>query len=203
MSFEGPILTGLLLAGGQARRLGGDKAGADIGGLSLLERAAELGRSCCDELLLLAGEREIALPGVRRLPDLPGVGGPLGGLAAGLEGAGHSWCLLLSCDQPFVTGALVEWLGRRLVRAQPSRPLAVVFEDDHGLQPFCGLYHRDLLPRLRRSLAEGERSLRGLLNGCPVLRVPLGELPSELAAACLFDVDTPADLARARQACAS
>jgi len=198
----GPTLTGLLLAGGQARRLGGHKATVSVGGQSLLERAADLAQACCDEVLLLAGERELSLPGVRRLPDLPGVGGPLAGLAAGLEEAGHGWCLLLSCDQPFLSEDHVTWLKGCLAGAD-SQPLAVVFQDDHGLQPFCGLYHRDLLPILRARLADGERSLRGLLSKSPHLSVSIDDLPDALASACSFDVDTPADLARARERCPS
>jgi len=157
-----------------------------------------MAQACCDEVLLLAGDRRFELTDVRAVPDLPGVAGPLAGLAAGLEAARHDWCLLLSCDQPFVNREHVTWLKRRLNEAH-TQPLAVVFEDDHGLQPFCGLYHRDLLPALSRNLAEGDRSLRGLLSSCPLLPVPLSDLPDELAAACLFDVDTPADLARARE----
>jgi len=198
----GPTLTGLLLAGGQARRLGGEKATVAVGGHSLLDRAAALGLACCGEVLLLAGDRDLSLPGVRRLPDLPGVGGPLAGLAAGLQGASHDWSLLLSCDQPFLAEDHVLWL-KRCLSAADTQPLAVVFEDDHGLQPFCGLYHRDLLPTLRARLADGERSLRGLLSGSPHLSVPVSDLPAELASACLFDVDTPADLARARERCPS
>lgn len=202
MTAGGPTLTGLLLAGGQARRLGGHKATVEVGGQSLLDRAAALAQGCCDEVLLLAGERELSLSGVRRLPDLPGVGGPLAGLAAGLEAASHSWCLLLSCDQPFLSADHVAWL-KGCLSATDAQPLAVVFEDDHGLQPFCGLYHRDLLAPLRARLADGERSLRGLLSGCAHLSVSLAELPDALASACLFDVDTPADLARARERCPS
>jgi molybdopterin-guanine dinucleotide biosynthesis protein A len=201
----GPPLTGLLLAGGQARRLGGDKALVDLGGRTLLERAGTLALACCDEVLLLDGERALHLPGLRRLPDLPSVDGPLGGLGAGLAEAKHPWCLLLSCDQPFISTAVVARLLDRLNATEPQ-PLAVVLHDAHGIQPFCGLYHRDLLPELQRRTAAGERSLRGFLSACEpqgVTLVELDELPAELAADTLFDVDTPADLAHARAVCAS
>ncbi|MFT7465359.1 MAG: molybdopterin-guanine dinucleotide biosynthesis protein A, partial [Pseudohongiellaceae bacterium] len=67
---------------------------------------------------------------------------------------------------------------------------------------FCGLYHRDLLPTIQQRMDEGERSLRGLLKACDILAVPLSELPVGLSPASLFDVDTPADLARAQELCA-
>jgi len=201
----GPPLTGLLLAGGQARRLGGDKAGVELGGRSLLERSAEVARSCCDEVLLLDGERELSVPGLRRIPDLPGIDGPLGGLGAGLAAAAHSWCLLLACDQPFVSTAVVAGLLERVATDSPP-PVSVVLRDAHGIQPFCALYHRDLLPELERRAAAGECSLRGLLSSCAPLRVEvvaIDELPGDELADTLIDIDTPADLARARLVCAS
>ncbi|MFT7462582.1 MAG: molybdopterin-guanine dinucleotide biosynthesis protein A, partial [Pseudohongiellaceae bacterium] len=133
MSAVGPHLTGLLLAGGKALRLGGNKASLDLAGTSLLERGAALAHACCDELLLLAGDRGLQLPGVRCLADWPGVAGPLAGLAAGLAAAKNPWSLLLPCDQPFVTVELVRWLQSRLEAVASSvSPVAVVFQDDHG-----------------------------------------------------------------------
>ena len=72
-----------MLAGGESRRFGGDKAAASIGGVSLLERAAgTLARVFRDVVIVSAIERPTtAWP---RVPDLRAGCGPLGGIEAAL-----------------------------------------------------------------------------------------------------------------------
>lgn len=184
-------LSGLVLAGGAARRLGGEKAGRELAGRSLLSRALDTARTSCDDVWLLGGERSLEAPGVPRLADDPRFAGPLAGLAAGLAAARQPWSLLLACDQPFVDPGVIGALAARAA-AHPD-VLAIVLEDEHGLQPFCGLYNRWLLTVLDQP--RSDHSLRGLLAGVPHLAVPVAD---EAGRRCLVDVDTPADLERAR-----
>jgi molybdopterin-guanine dinucleotide biosynthesis protein A len=78
-------MMGAVLAGGQSRRFGSDKALAELGGVPLIERAVVALAQWCDEVVIVGGNR----PGHPALADWPTPGlGPLGGMAAALRHAG-------------------------------------------------------------------------------------------------------------------
>lgn len=100
-------LAGLVLAGGQSSRFGGDKALATLGERSLLERAIEVLQPLTTDIAISAvpGSATQALArrlGVCVLLDRPGlVQGPLLGILAGLqwsEKSGAQWMISLPCD---------------------------------------------------------------------------------------------------------
>lgn len=191
MSPAQPRLSVLVLAGGRATRMGGEKATVPVGGVPLVERVLELAHAVSDDVVLLPGDRELNPPDVTLVADAPEPAGPLGALVSGLAAVRHDWCLLLPCDLPFADAAVVEGLRQR---AAATRADAVVLQDASGLQPFHGLYRTNpTRSALTSWVAGGGRSLRGLLERLDVDAVPAAEdEPS------LLDVDTPADLQRAR-----
>lgn len=187
----------IVLAGGRAARLGGDKAERTVDGVRLLDRVLAAAHELSDDVLLMSGARDLGAVGVRVLPDWPDVGGPLGGLGAGLTAARHAWCLLLPCDlpQPSVD------VARALLAARESGSRAVVVRDASGWQPFHGLYARTLLPELRAAVQRGERSLvrwiATLVGVRAVDASALRDLDRDLDF--LVDIDTPDDLVRAER----
>src|SRR5689334_17296489 len=108
------MTTALLLAGGQARRMGdGDKALKLLAGRTLLERVVARARPQVDSLVLNAnGDPErfaaFALPVIA--DTVPGFAGPLAGILAGLEWAaahGDEWVVSIATDTPFFPTNLV------------------------------------------------------------------------------------------------
>jgi molybdopterin-guanine dinucleotide biosynthesis protein A len=125
-----PRILGAVLAGGQSRRFGSDKALADLDGRTLIDRAiAEL--SACVDMVAVCG-REVE--GLLSLPDRPRPDmGPLGGLNAALHhAASHGFAGVLStgCDMPVFPRELAAALigegaaimeGQQLLGYWPSR----------------------------------------------------------------------------------
>lgn len=91
-------LLGAIVAGGAARRFGGDKGAATLGGVALVDHVAAALRAQTDELVIVGR----TWPGLRTLDDRPHAGeGPLGGLNAALHharAAGHEAVLCAGCD---------------------------------------------------------------------------------------------------------
>ncbi len=181
---------GLLLTGGASRRMGADKALLVIEGQV---SAVRLGR-------LLAAAASPALevgPGASGLPAIrehPRGQGPLVAIAAGathLQRLGASGpALVLACDLPLVTGALLEHLAH-----WPGDGAVVPVVDGHR-QPLCARWSASDLAAAIDLAAKGQRSLRGLpAHG---EHTDLGpEDWGPLADARTFaDVDSPEDLAR-------
>lgn len=100
-------IAGVVLAGGQSRRFGRDKAAEPFRGIPLMDWAlAGLGAHA--DLLMVAGRRH---PNYETVDDRPMPGlGPLGGLAGSMQAAaaaGYSHLLSLPCDTPCIPEGLL------------------------------------------------------------------------------------------------
>lgn len=166
-------LLGAVLAGGQSRRFGSDKALVRISGQPLIERTLQaLGRQCDDVCVVgrAAGAHGVA--------DWPGPGmGPLAGLAGALRHAGdHGFDMALSVavDIPEVPDDLVSQLS----------PAPAHVEN----MPVVGLWRVSDLPLLEEILAgAGRHSMRAFAKACEARAVTLRQP--------LANINTPEDLA--------
>ncbi len=167
------MLLGAILAGGQARRFGSDKAQALYGGARLIDRvaAAMVAQSGA---LVVCGREE---PGFRCIPDWPEPGlGPLGGLAAALRHAdenGFAGVLSAGVDAPD--------LPHDLARALAGEGAAIVES-----QPVVGLWPASAAPMLEAFLDSGGRSLYRFADHIAARRVDLAHP--------LMNVNRPEDL---------
>ena len=188
--------TGVVLAGGESRRMGRDKLRLMVGGKPLLARVCLALASRCDEILVVGG---CAPAGARHVPDLrPGRQGPLVGIEAGLLAARHRAVFVAAGDMPFLTGALAGYLLGLLSGDIP----AVVPDFGGRLHPLCAAYEREVRFPASAALDRGTRSVRELLGTLPDVRyVPEEELRQfgdpELL---LANVNSPEDLDRALKA---
>ncbi|TAD82060.1 MAG: molybdenum cofactor guanylyltransferase [Sphingomonadales bacterium] len=166
-------LLGAILAGGQARRFGSDKAQALFEGARLIDRvAAALAAQC--EAVIVCGREE---PGFACLPDWPEPGlGPLGGLAAALRHAGEQgFTYVLSAgvdapDLPHDLAALLAGEGAAIVESQPV----------------VGLWPANTAPVLADFIAGGRRSLYRFADHIGARRIDLAHP--------LMNVNRPEDL---------
>ncbi|MFQ5572361.1 MAG: molybdenum cofactor guanylyltransferase, partial [Rhodothermales bacterium] len=109
------LVTGLILAGGQSRRFGSEKARYPVAGRPMMVHVIEAVSSVTAALLLsvredTAGWLHHAFPGVRTVTDRYDDAGPLAGLHAGLMEATTPWVLAVACDMPFVTADVLRRL---------------------------------------------------------------------------------------------
>lgn len=106
-------VSAIVLAGGRALRMGGEKPLRRLRGKTLLEHATDLVSPLVDEVVISTGNRNLqAPPGTRAVPDAPGLAGkgPLAGILAGLEDANGEQCLIVPCDLPNMQPALLKAL---------------------------------------------------------------------------------------------
>ncbi|HET9429384.1 MAG TPA: molybdenum cofactor guanylyltransferase [Allosphingosinicella sp.] len=175
----------LILAGGQGRRMGGDKALRRLGGRTLLERAVERALGWSDEVAVAVREPgQVRDPGVPLLVDPPGLEGPLGGLSSAVRLQGPV-ILTMPCDTPFLPDDLPE----RLAAALPGHGVALAASAG-CVHPVCGLWRRSGLGRVEEYAATGRRSLIGFAE---LIGYSTVEWPEDA----FFNVNTPGDLAEA------
>lgn len=174
-----------ILAGGRSRRFGSDKAQAEYAGRRFLDRLLSAAAIAGFEATVIGrtpGPDE-HWPGV---PDRCPGHGPLGGLATAWT-LGFDEVLLVACDLPLLTAADFAWLASR-----NSGPDGTVAVTDRGPEPCFARYRRRLAGAVDERLADGRRSLRGLIDERDFARVAV---PANQAAH-LLNVNTPADLER-------
>jgi molybdopterin-guanine dinucleotide biosynthesis protein A len=190
-------VVGLLLAGGQSRRMGGgDKALHLLGGVSLLDRVIERMRPQVEMLVLNAnGDLErFARFGLPVVPDdVPGFAGPLAGVLAGLDWtASHRpdcpFIASVATDAPFLPVDLVARLVHRL--AQERGDLACAASAGHA-HPVIGLWPVRLREDLRRAVVEeGIRKVDHWTARYKLVTVPFANRPVDP----FFNANRPEDL---------
>jgi molybdopterin-guanine dinucleotide biosynthesis protein A len=188
--------TALVLAGGQGSRLGNeDKAAVTIHGRSMLD---QLLSSLPERVpIVVAGpERPTHRPVIFR-QEWPIHGGPVAGIACGLEAVSTPLTALLAVDMPWA-GGLLEHLIDEFASYDAA---ALVPVDGSGFrQPLCAVVRTHAL---RSALAElgnpHGRSVRDLMSFLDVRERPLGAAEMSW----VEDIDTPEDLRKARSTPAS
>ncbi len=153
-------VTGILLAGGRATRMGGvDKGLIDLAGRPLAAHALARLAPQVETVLINANRHadEYEALGARVVPDsLEDYPGPLAGLLAGMEAAATELVVTAPCDSPFVPHDLVQRLRGALEGA--GAELAVA-HDGERQQPVFLLARADLADDLRAWLQGGGRKI--------------------------------------------
>jgi molybdenum cofactor guanylyltransferase len=187
-----------ILAGGRARRFGGaDKASLVVGGARIIERQLAALASVTDEIRIVSNDAaRYAHLGVRVISDRIAGAGPLGGLHAALADAVHHGVIVLACDLPFVTPALLETLAIEFGTGQEID--AVVPRSARGLEPLCALYAARCADTVRRRIETGHLDVRGLLNDIRVRELRPEGLAEFDDGSVFLNVNTPHDYERAR-----
>jgi molybdopterin-guanine dinucleotide biosynthesis protein MobB len=184
-----PVRVGVLLAGGESRRMGRDKRGLRLGGETLLRRNLEFLAGIFSVVGLSVRSAEQApadLPdGVVVIPDeVPG--SPMGGLSGILAHFGEP-VFALAADLIAPDPAAVA----RVLAAYREVDVSLPVAEDH-LEPLHAVYGPRCLPHMRQLLAAGAHSLLDLFPLVRVARVPFADMTP------FFNVNTPADWAEAR-----
>ncbi|MBU1691062.1 MAG: molybdenum cofactor guanylyltransferase [Gammaproteobacteria bacterium] len=158
MTTERSKISAVILAGGQARRMGGiDKGLALLNGRPLAAWVLERIAPQVDELLISANRNldQYRLFGHPVLPDTsPDFQGPLAGLLRAMAEAAHPLILSVPCDTPFLPDNLVGRLTVALEESGADIAIPVCGGQVHRAVCLC---RRNLLPGLENFIAQGGR----------------------------------------------
>lgn len=154
------MISAIVLAGGQAKRMNGaDKGLQPLHGKPLISWVLARIEPQADEILISANRNQDAYAtfGHPVLPDAsPDFNGPLAGLLRGLETARHPLVLCVPCDTPFLPVNLVEQLLAALEENRAQVAIAATAEHSHRTTCLC---RRDLAGHLAAFLAQGGRKV--------------------------------------------
>ena len=146
-------LSGAILAGGKSTRMGSNKALMRLNGEPMIARVARVLSSCraIDEVMLIT-----SAPADYVFLNLPAHGdfyfgkGPLAGIHSALRHARHARVLMVACDLPFITAALLDYLC-----AESAAHEITALESEKGVEPLCAVYAKSCTAAIERQLLEG------------------------------------------------
>ena len=185
-------VTGIVLAGGQGRRMGNvDKGFVELAGRPLVAHVIARLAPQVATIVVNANRNaeryaEFGYPVVA--DSVGGYAGPLAGLHAGLAAAKTEFVVTSPCDSPFLPDDLVA----RLAAAFDARPIDIAvartFDQPH---PVFALARRSLLPHLARFLEGGGRKIDAWYA-----TLPMSEVGFDDEVDAFRNINTPADLAQ-------
>ncbi len=193
-------ITAVILAGGQSRRLGRDKAVEPFAGEPLIRRvirrASEAVATQHVVVVVADPARAAALPlddGHRTAIDVFPDCGSLGGIYTGLNASSTEWALVTACDMPFLSAPLLaDMAGLR------DGVDAVVPVVDGRPEPTHALYSRRCLPAIESRIRAGQLKISGFFDDVEVRYVPESDIrrldPDLLS---FFNINRPEDLSQA------
>lgn len=192
-------ISGVILAGGESRRMQVNKAFLAEAGRPLIEIIREKVAAVAAEVIIVTNDPtaylEVAADQI--VTDLIPQRGPMSGIHAGLKAASFSAIFVTACDMPFITPSLINLLCQKMEETEAE---AVVPFWQEKWQPLCALYHKSCLPAVERCIEEGRLKVTSFY---PYIRVqPLTE--DEIATVgdpqrLFFNVNRPEDWELARR----
>jgi molybdopterin-guanine dinucleotide biosynthesis protein A len=191
-------ISGVILAGGQSRRLGRDKAVEPVGGQPLISRViGRIGQISREVVVVVADQaRGEALPldqQTRIALDIYPGKGSLGGIFSGLSAAQEDWGMVVACDMPFLSLDLLRYL---LSLRHGVDAVVPVLEERP--EPTHALYSKACLPYMEERLQADDLKISRFFDQVRVQYVPESDI-ARFDPGCLsfFNINSQPDLDKA------
>ena len=153
-------MTGIILAGGENRRMGTDKALLDINGRPLIEHILSVFAGLFEHTIIVTNTPDrYRSYGVEMTGDVLDIRGPLTGIYSGLLRSRDEYNFVAACDMPFLNPRLIAYMGE-LAAGQD----AVVPMFDGFLEPLHAIYRRGILPTIETQVRRQDRRIRGIFD---------------------------------------
>jgi len=191
-----PAISSVVLAGGQSKRMGVNKAFLEVGGRPIIERLIDQVLVVGQQVILVTNSpHEYAHLGYPTVPDVYPGKGSLGGIYSGLRAARYRHALVVACDMPFLNVSLL----RYMISLAPEYDV-VVPRTEQGVEPLHALYSKACLPAMERLLQQDHLKVISFYSQVRVRYVEQEEIetldPRHLS---FFNINSPRDLEWARE----
>lgn len=157
-------MTGIVLSGGENRRMGKDKAFLVIGGVPMIERVLKALQSAVDRIIIVTNSPQAYTSyDATVVTDASSKRGPLTGIYTGLLHSADEYNVVVACDMPFLNPRLISYMTSVAGEYDLVLPKIGKF-----VEPLHAVYRRRVLPIIEEHLDHDERRIRALF---PRIRV--------------------------------
>ncbi|MES9855514.1 MAG: molybdenum cofactor guanylyltransferase MobA [Sedimenticola sp.] len=195
MGYGNSSITGVILAGGLARRMGGhDKGLVELAGRPMIEYVIKSMTSQVDSLLINANRSETLYQhyGFPVIHDSRNdFAGPLAGVVTAMEQTSSEMILAAPCDGPWLPHDLGERLYNKMIESEAD---VCVAHDGDRLQPVFGLFRCSLAPSITAFLESGDRKIKIWLDQQRSVVADFSDCPQAF-----ININTPEERGRVEQ----
>ena len=190
MSIEVTKVSGAILAGGKSTRMNLPKGLIQIDGKTLISSIASVLQTVVGDIMLIANDPVYDQCQFPLLNDIITDKGPASGIHSALTHAVNEKVLIVSCDVPFVSTELFQFLLEHAVK----KKIVVPVHSDK-MEPLICVYSKSILKDLEKCINGGEYKMHDLLKS---LDAEFVQIPGDLFSEKLFtNINTPEDLRKA------
>jgi molybdopterin-guanine dinucleotide biosynthesis protein A len=165
-------ITGIILAGGESRRIGKNKALLQIGGKRIIERILELFTDIFGQVIIVTNSpHEFQFLDVRIVTDIFPKMGCLGGIYTGLFFCPTEKAMVVACDMPFLNKKLIEYLISLCEGYDIVIPQIQEF-----YEPLHAIYSINCAPFIEKDLIKKEKKIINFFTHLKVRKVSITEI---------------------------
>ena len=187
----------VVLAGGQSRRMGRDKAFIDLGGQLVIERVLAAVSPLTDDLFIGTNDgKKYERFGLRTVPDVYPDKAALGGIYTAIAEARHPRVLIVACDMPLLNTNLLQFL----IKINPTADIVAPLINPPQPETTHAIYSKACLPAIEPLLAANRLRVVGFFEAVNTHYVPRDEItPHDPELHSFINMNTPDELEQVRQ----
>ncbi len=165
-------MTGIVLAGGENRRMGADKAFLPVDGVPMIERVLRALRQCTERIIIVTNSPAVYISyDAVVITDAFDKRGPLTGIYSGLRSSEDEYNVVVACDMPFLNSGLLSYM----TGLAPGYDAVLPKIGDYA-EPLHAVYRRGLLPVLEEQIRSDRRRIFDIFAGLRVRYVTAAEI---------------------------
>jgi molybdopterin-guanine dinucleotide biosynthesis protein A len=165
-------MMGIVLAGGENRRMGTDKSFLKVGGVPLIERVLRSMKAVFSDIIIVTNAPErYAAYGVKTVSDVLDARGPLTGIYSGLLQSPDEYNFVVACDMPFLNSRLLSYMAGLAAGHD-----IVVPSVGEQVEPLHAVYRRGLTTVIENELNHNRKRIRDIFGRAMVRYVTEEEI---------------------------
>jgi len=183
-------ITGVILAGGQAKRMGGkDKALITVGGERIIDKLISTLKQVTSDIIIISNSGENYGTNLPFFKDIYPRKGPIGGIHSALAHASSENCLVLGCDMPYISFDLIDHIVQHSKDGDVIVPL-----HDGTIEPLCAMYKKSIFDEVEDHIRTDRLKLQGLLKDLDTKFIEINTSLTFYNRNLFANINTPGDL---------
>ena len=187
--MTGELVTGIILAGGESRRMGTLKPLVEYKGKPLISWVYDALSPICTEIMIIANSGDFSGFASVVYPDNYPGNGPAAGIEAGLSRCRTKLALFTSCDTPNLPTALFEYL----LAKHKGFDISIVAHDETN-EPLIGVYSGSVHAAYKEALLAGDPHPPRIMKKCRWQEIPVGPGQNFWHSDLFLNLNFPSDL---------
>jgi molybdopterin-guanine dinucleotide biosynthesis protein A len=183
--------SGVILAGGENRRMPVLKALIEVDGQKIIERNINIMKRLFKQVFIVTNQPEVYVYlGIPLLGDAYDIRGPIIGVFTSLLNSSNQWVFISACDMPFINKNVIKYMY-----SQKNNFDAVVPIVKGKTEPLLAFYSKRLLPTMEKVILTDKRGIKDFLKNKRVKYVTSKEIKKiDPEAKSFANLNTPEDV---------